>query len=234
MCFYLYIFHSGSPAISHLFLVGIGCLSDPTGWHTHTIYNSYIFIACDHVLEKHTFSFSMSIRFTNYSRKSKSQKRAFFTVSLFRIICIVLKHLSSATQFVDCRFWRDSVRIVWYAHRLRLYKWHSNTLLYNVFMNENWLCSDFLCFSTTLDYTIATVVKINGLLLLYNYFFCHLSSSFSLSLTELRYFSLFPPSLCASRSPSILFNVRIVFFSSLSLLSSSFLFSRSLFLSLSI
>lgn len=105
--------------------------------HTHTIYNSYIFIACDHVLEKHTFSFSMSIRFTNYSRKSKSQKRAFFTVSLFRIICIVLKHLSSATQFVDCRFRRDSVRRVWYAHRLRLYKWHSNTLLYNVFMNEN-------------------------------------------------------------------------------------------------
>lgn len=114
MCFYLYIFHSGTTAISHLFFVCIGCLSDPTGWHrhTHTIYNSYIFIACDHVLEKHTFSFSMRIRFTNYSRKSKSQKRAFFTVSLFLIIRIVLKQLSSATQFVDCRFRRDSVGIV--------------------------------------------------------------------------------------------------------------------------
>lgn len=42
MCFYLYIFHSGSPAISHLFLVGIGCLSDPTGWHTHTQYTIHI------------------------------------------------------------------------------------------------------------------------------------------------------------------------------------------------
>lgn len=79
--------------------------------HTHNIQFIYLYCLWPRAGEAYFF---LLHEHSLYELQPKKQiaKKSFFTVSLLLIICIALKQLSSATQFVDCRFRRDSVGIV--------------------------------------------------------------------------------------------------------------------------